>query len=192
MVDRAPLQAIEGPEPQDAGKREARGTHQLLVLGHHQIFQHGHAAEQPDVLEGAGDAGLGVDVVVVETLEPVAWSLRMIELHRSLGRLVEAGDAVEHGGLAGAVRPDQRGDVLAPDIEGHVVDGGEPAEAHGEVLDLEQGFGLPPPHARPSLTRWPPTARRSLSTMDGSRDEMMPRGRHSMMPTMAMPNRSMR
>ncbi len=35
------------------------------------------------------------------------------EPHRAAARLVEAGDAVEHRGLAGAVRPDQRGD-LAP------------------------------------------------------------------------------
>ena len=89
-------------------------------------------------------------------------SVRMVELHHPLGRLVEAGDAVEHGGLAGAVRPDQRGDVLAPDIEGHIVDGDEPAEAHGQVLDLEQGFGLPPPHARPSLTRSPRDGARAL------------------------------
>ena len=133
------------------GKREA--LHELLVLRHHQIFQHGHAAEQPDVLEGAGHARLGIDVVVVEALEPITGAKRMIEIHRSLGRLVEAGDAVEHGCLAGAVRPDQRGDVLTSDIEGHVVDGGEPTETHGEVLDLEYGLGLPPPHARPSLTR---------------------------------------
>ena len=33
------------------------------------------------------------------------------------GRLVEAGDAVEDGGLAGAVRADQRGDVAAPDLK---------------------------------------------------------------------------
>src|SRR3954466_13454883 len=33
--------------------------------------------------------------------------------HGTAGRLVEAGDAVEHGGLAGAVRTNQRGDLLA-------------------------------------------------------------------------------
>ncbi len=38
-------------------------------------------------------------------------------------RLVEAGDAVEHRGLAGAVRADQRGDVAAARVEGEIVDG---------------------------------------------------------------------
>src|SRR5215468_507871 len=39
------------------------------------------------------------------------------------GRLVEAGDAVEHGGLAGAVRADQRGDLAALGHERQLVDG---------------------------------------------------------------------
>ena len=108
------------------------------MLRHHQILEHRHAAEQPDVLEGAGDAGLRIDVVVVEPLEPEALAVGMVELQHPFGRLVEAGDAVEHRGLAGAVRPDQRGDVVPPDLEGDVVDGDESAEAHGEVLDLEQ------------------------------------------------------
>ena len=60
---------------------------------------------------------------------------RMRERDPALGRLVEAGDAVEHRRLAGAVRPDQRGDVAAADGEGEVVDGDQAAEAHGQVLD---------------------------------------------------------
>ena len=63
--------------------------------------------------------------------------------HAALGRLVEARDAVEHGGLAGAVRADQRRDVAAPDREGQVVHGHEAAEPHGQVLDDEQRVGLP-------------------------------------------------
>ncbi len=35
----------------------------------------------------------------------------------SLGRLVEAGHAIEHRRLARAVRADQRGDVAAADLE---------------------------------------------------------------------------
>ena len=76
----------------------------------------------------------------------------LAQLDHALGRLVEAGDAVEHRGLARAVRADQGGDVVPARLEGDVVDGGEPAEAHGEVLDLEQRVLLPRPHARPSST----------------------------------------
>ncbi len=94
-----------------------------------------------------------IDVVIVEPLQIEALAVGMGELHQPFGRLVEAGDAVEHRGLAGAVRPDQRGDVVAADRERDVVDGEQPAEAHGQVLDLEQGSGLPRLHALPSSTR---------------------------------------
>ncbi len=39
--------------------------------------------------------------------------LRLIEI-MPIGRLVEAGDAVEHGRLAGAVGADEGGDLAAP------------------------------------------------------------------------------
>ena len=60
----------------------------------------------------------------------------------AFGRLVEAGDAVEHRGLAGAVRADQRGDVAAPGLEGQVADGDQAAEAHRQMLDLEDGSSI--------------------------------------------------
>ena len=41
-----------------AEKGEAGRPHQRVVLRDHQVFQHGHAGEQPDVLEGARDLGL--------------------------------------------------------------------------------------------------------------------------------------
>ena len=94
------------------------------------------------------------------------------------GRLVEAGDAVEHRRLAGAVRADQRGDVAAADLERQVVDGDEAAEAHRQMFDDEQGIGLPAHQPCPSLTRSPETALRSLRKIDGERVETKPRGLH--------------
>ena len=61
----------------------------------------------------------------------------------AFGRLVEAGDAVEDGGLAGAVRADQGGDVALA-AEGEIVDGDEAAEAHGQMLDAQERVGDPP------------------------------------------------
>jgi hypothetical protein len=52
-----------------------------------------------------------------------------------LRRLVEAGDAVENGGLAGAIGADQCGDVGGARGEGEIAHGGQAAEAHGEVFD---------------------------------------------------------
>jgi hypothetical protein len=55
----------------------------------------------------------------------------------AFGRLVEAGDAVEHRRLAGAVGADQRGDLAALCLERQVADGDKAAELHRQVLDLQ-------------------------------------------------------
>ena len=68
----------------------------------------------------------------------------------------------------------------------------EPTEAHGEVLDLEQRVFLPGSHALPSSTRSLGIGRALPSAIDGVRVPTMPRGRQTMMPTMATPNSSMR
>ena len=57
------------------------------------------------------------------------------------GRLVEAGDAVEDRGLARAVGTDDGGDLARPGRERHVVDRHQTAEAHGQVLDLDERAG---------------------------------------------------
>lgn len=91
-----------------------------------------------------------------------------------------------------SVRGDQGGDVAAPNLEGDVVDRRQPAEAHGEMLDLEQRVGLPRPHARPSLTNVPDMLLASPRVIEGLRVDTSPRGRQTMMATMARPNSSMR
>src|SRR5262249_59997804 len=57
----------------------------------------------------------------------------------AFARLVEAGDAVDPRRLAGAVRPEQRGDIAASGREREIVDCHEAAEAHAEVLDAQHG-----------------------------------------------------
>src|SRR5215203_2761510 len=103
----------------------------------------------------------------------------MLQADETGSRLVEAGDAVEHRGLAGAVRSDERGDVAAPGDERQVVDRDQAAKSHGEVLDPQDGLG------------WAHVLR-SPSVSDGSRVETRPRGRQTMISTMAKPNTSMR
>ena len=135
---------------------------------------------------------LAIDVVIVEPLQVEALAAGMGEQHQAFGRLVEAGDAIEHRGLAGAVGPDQRGDVAAAHRERDVVDGEQPTEAHGQVLDLEQGRGLPRLHALPSSTRSLGIGLACSSAIEGVRVPTMPRGRQTMIATMATPNSSMR
>src|SRR5262245_37780084 len=161
LVDRRPLGARIGGQPERADRGESGRPHQRIMLGDQQVFQHRHALEQADVLERARDAGLAGHEIVGHALEqeqravaagdaagaPLGQGGEFVphagiaDLQRdaALGRFVEAGDAVEHGGLAGAVRSDQRGDVAAARAEGEVVDRDQPAEAHAQVLDAQHG-----------------------------------------------------
>ncbi len=145
-------------------KRVARRQHQPVVLGDQQIFQHRHAGKQPDVLEGAGHASLLGDEKFRQALELVEGAVRAREAalatvgqrfqfipdgriavakaDASLARLVEPGDAIEHGSLAGAVRPDQRGDIALPRLKRQVIYRDQPAKAHGQVLDAEQNVAV--------------------------------------------------
>ena len=63
-------------------------------------------------------------------------------------RLVEAGDAVEHRGLAGAVRADQRRDLALARLEGQIIDGEETAEAHRQMLDAAAKYRRAPPSSQ--------------------------------------------
>ena len=56
-------------------------------------------------------------------------------------RRERAGDQVEEGALAGAVRPDDRGQAAGEEARGHVGERREAAEALGEPLDLEDRRG---------------------------------------------------
>ena len=116
-----------------------RPRHRRVVTGvgaDHHVLQRRHLAEQPDVLEGAGDAHAG-DLVPLDAAQR-----RAVEDHRAGGGPVDTGDRVEAGGLACTVRPDQAEDLAAADVERDRVQGGQPAELDREILCLQQGFAL--------------------------------------------------
>src|ERR1700722_14554671 len=94
------------------------------------------------------------------------------------GRPIEAGDAVEQRGLAGAVRSDQSRDLALARGEVEIVDGEEAAEAHGQVLDREQRrSGHAELSVRASATIFAGISLRALSKTDGARVATRPRGR---------------
>ena len=74
------------------------------------VLQHGHVGEEPDVLEGAGDACLG-DQVGLGRQDGA------LVADRALGGDVQPGEAVEEGGLAGAVGADESDDLARVDGE---------------------------------------------------------------------------
>src|SRR5262245_6161220 len=107
----------------------------------------------------------------------------MGEVHRARRRLVEAGDAVEHGGLAGAVRPEQRGNLAPFRGKGQLADGDDAAKAHRQAIDGEDR----PAHPCPSLTRSEEIAWFFSRKTVGARWPTSPRGRQIIRSTMAKP-----
>src|SRR5690606_30679726 len=99
----------------------------------------------------------------------------------ALGRLVEAGGAVEDRGLARAVGTDERGDIAVPDIEGQIGHRDETAETHRQMLDAEKRLFLPARRRHqwpsPCETMSAPMRLVFLSAMEGVRLAMRPRGR---------------
>ncbi len=160
LVDRGALGNRIAADAEQAEQGVAGRHHQRVVLGHQQIFQHRHAAEQADVLEGARDPRALRDQIFGHALEQKKFAVRAAQAavaaagqglefapggggavdqgEPSLGRLVEAGDAVEHGRLAGAVRPDQCDDAAALDGKTDILDGAQPAKMLGDAVDLEE------------------------------------------------------
>ena len=61
-----------------------------------------------------------------------------VELERAAVRRVEARDDVERRRLAGAVRPDQAGDLPLLDVERDAVEGDDAPEAERDLPDRQQ------------------------------------------------------
>src|SRR5207302_9439647 len=95
--------------------------------------------EDLQALECAGHAPAGPGV----GLE--ARDVPPLEEDLALGRLLEAAEDVEDGGLAGAVRPDQPGYGRGLDRQADLVDGDDPAEPDADPVSLQRRQGLPPP-----------------------------------------------
>src|SRR6478672_5045331 len=93
------------------------------------VLQHTHPREQLEVLEGAGDP------------EPDHADRPPVEDDVAPVEPVEAGDRVEGGRLAGAVRSDQPRDRPFGDLEGDVVERDDPAEAQSRVVEREERHG---------------------------------------------------
>src|SRR5262249_60034081 len=96
------------------------------------VVEDGHAAEPGDVLERARDPQLG----------PLVWSelrdVAAVEHDPSVGRRVDAADAVEDAGLAGAVGTDDGEEIPGVDLEAHPGQGGHAAEAQVQVFQSEK------------------------------------------------------
>src|ERR1700684_4352026 len=98
------------------------------------IVEHRKIGKKCYVLEGASDADFGDPVR--RTLQDAA------ALHQYVAgaRLVEPAQAIEQGGFAGAVRPDQAEDLALMHVKGHAVQRNDAAEHDADVANREQGI----------------------------------------------------
>ena len=83
----------------------------------HHVLDRRHAGKHPRRLEGADQAEAS-DLHRRQATEVAARKDNFPGVARQ-----DVGDEIEDGGLAGAVRADQRGDLMRLRIERHVVDG---------------------------------------------------------------------
>ena len=81
------------------------------MLGDEDVIEDRQTREETDVLEGTSDAELR------DGIRRNAAEIAAVELHRTGGRGVDAGDAVERRRLTGTVRADQGDDLAAVDLE---------------------------------------------------------------------------
>src|SRR5581483_605528 len=161
-------QAAEGVE---------RGAHERVMLRDDKIFEHRHRRKQADVLKRPHHARAR-NAHVAQAIE---LNRRRFAVQRdaSGARPIEAGQTIEHRGLAGAVRTDQRGDGAPLRLERQVVDGGNPAEAHGQSVHAQQ-------------RRRHGGASSRFKRNVGSREASSPCGRQIMISTIAAPKTTMR
>jgi hypothetical protein len=105
------------------------------MLRDQQILQRRHATEEADILKSPRHPGPRDPV----TGQAVQCDIlpAMVQGQAPLGRSVEAGDAVEHRGLAGAIRADDGSDGAPRGGEGNLLHRGQAAEAHGQLLDCQ-------------------------------------------------------
>src|SRR5690606_4509245 len=95
------------------GLREQSAFHAQIAAGH-DVVQHTHSLEQRKVLKSARHPHLG----------GTTWrhpaELFTIELDAAVLRHIYAIDHIEHGTFAGAIGPDNRANLVLPDIERNV------------------------------------------------------------------------
>ena len=129
---------------------DQRGAHADRTRDQH-VVEDRQLAEELQVLEGARDAQRR-DAVRLAGQQVMLAGL-VAEHHAALLRVVEAADAVQHRGLAGAVGADQRVHGVRLHLEADIVHGDNAAEGHAQALHRELGGahrGAPAPGLRRS------------------------------------------
>ena len=103
--------------------------------GHFHVLEHGHAAERLYDLERSGETA-PADLMGATAVDAVS-----LQTDLTRRRCHRARDAIEQGGLAGAVRPDDREDLSRVDGEADVTERLQAAERLAHVAQFQQRRG---------------------------------------------------
>ena len=109
------------------------------VAAHPEVLLDSHAGEHRLVLQNVGDAGLA-QLLVRRKLRDVGLGGAVPDLDVAGENPVEAEDRVQHGRLAGAVRPDQAQRLAAADTQIDAVQDLHLAIAGDEIVDRQVGL----------------------------------------------------
>src|SRR5437867_7704884 len=155
LADRLDLQKVDDPLDErpvlefltasrtPVERLQQKAPPRLEEPSRHEVVEHAHPLEQGHVLEGARDAEDGN--VGGPEVRPVS----AVEDDPSLVRVVEPADHVEQRRLAGAVRTDDGEDLAAADLDAHLAQRDERAEADADAPHLEERPRGSPRHRAP-------------------------------------------
>ena len=132
VLDDVALLGPLGRRAQDRAEKIGLGA--AMAADAH-VVEHGEAGKKPDVLKRPGHAQSG-HALGTRTGHVLRFSVSG-EQDPALGRSVDAGHTVEHGGLAGAVWADEAEDAAPGHGKRDVAQGHEAAEALGDPLHLQ-------------------------------------------------------
>ena len=125
-----------GGQAQDAGPHAVLD---LVVQADLDVIQHTHIVEQADILERTGHTGLADEFRVL------AGDVLAVQDDVALGRLVNTGEHVKYGGLAGTVGADQTIEVAFLNGKIQLGNGLQAAESNTQVAYFQQCHVKPPP-----------------------------------------------
>jgi hypothetical protein len=117
----AGFEAEQLQQPRGASACRA-GTGACAERGHLDVLAHGQCGERATVLERAREPDPAAPVRAPRS------DVAPLELHRPRGGKVEAGQHVDEGRLARAVRPDQAHDLVTVELERHASERVNPLE----------------------------------------------------------------
>ena len=101
------------------------------------VFDNRYLLYQLDVLEGTGNS-LKNNIVNLVITQINRLTVLIFKVHIAAGCIVEAGDAVKHGGLACAVRTYKSEDLALLYVKGKIVNRLQTAEIHLKSLDRQK------------------------------------------------------